>query len=114
MIVAITPLGSVVPVLELTGVSSSEITGPALSPDGTRLYFSSQRNPGTTYEVTGPFAPPISAVPSIGGLGQALVAAALGAAGANILRGGRREDPGPPPSGLLPEAKAKVRATAGE
>lgn len=43
------------PVVELTGVSGSEITGPAFSPDGTRLYFSSQRNPGKTYEVSGPW-----------------------------------------------------------
>lgn len=41
----------------------SEITGPALSPDGRRLYFSSQRGDagngtytGVTYEVYGPFA----------------------------------------------------------
>ena len=33
----------------------SEIAGLALSPDGTRLYLSSQRLPGTTYEVSGPF-----------------------------------------------------------
>lgn len=43
------------PVVELSGVSGSEITGPAFSPDGSRLYFSSQRNPGRTYEVTGPW-----------------------------------------------------------
>lgn len=36
-------------------VTGSEITGPAFSPAGDRLYFSSQRNPGTTYEVTGPW-----------------------------------------------------------
>ncbi|HEX2486854.1 MAG TPA: alkaline phosphatase PhoX [Myxococcota bacterium] len=59
-IVAITPLGSVVPVLRLDGHSNSEITGPALDPSGGRLYFSSQRGAngigiGTTYEVTGPF-----------------------------------------------------------
>lgn len=43
------------PVVQITGVSSSEVTGPAFSPDGQRLYFSSQRNPGRTYEVTGPW-----------------------------------------------------------
>ncbi|HEU5473575.1 MAG TPA: translocation protein TolB, partial [Actinophytocola sp.] len=41
--------------------SSSEITGPAFTPAGNRLYFSSQRGTsgsssgGITYEVTGPF-----------------------------------------------------------
>lgn len=43
------------PVVEVTGVADSEITGPAFSPDGGRLYFSSQRNPGRTYEVAGPW-----------------------------------------------------------
>ncbi|MDE0803270.1 MAG: DUF839 domain-containing protein, partial [Acidimicrobiales bacterium] len=42
-------------VLQLTDTAGSEMTGPAFSPDGTRLYFSSQRNPGRTYEVSGPF-----------------------------------------------------------
>ena len=35
--------GIVAPFLRVTGQSGSEITGPAFSPDGTRLYFSSQR-----------------------------------------------------------------------
>ncbi len=39
----------------LTGASGSELTGPAFSPDGTRLYLSSQRSPGRTYEIRGPF-----------------------------------------------------------
>ncbi|AQY20178.1 hypothetical protein T261_00239 [Streptomyces lydicus] len=57
----ITPDDIVAPFLRITGQSSSEITGPAFSPDGTRLYFSSQRGTsgsssgGITYEVTGPF-----------------------------------------------------------
>ena len=39
----------------LTGVTGSELTGPAFSPDGSRLYVSSQRTPGRTYEIRGPF-----------------------------------------------------------
>ena len=49
----------VAPFLQLTGHDRSEIAGPAFSPDGTRLYFSSQRGVdgklGMTFEVTGPF-----------------------------------------------------------
>ncbi len=57
----ITPGGVVAPVLRILGQDLSEITGPAFSPDGRRLYFSSQRGTtnqatgGITYEVTGPF-----------------------------------------------------------
>lgn len=71
-IVAITPDRQLVPLVQLEGQDASEITGPAFSPDGSRLYFSSQRGPepgdsglpiplpgpngaGITYEVTGPF-----------------------------------------------------------
>lgn len=54
-IVALTRSGNVKPIVQVTGQMGTEITGPALSPDGSRLYFSSQRNPGTTYEVLGPF-----------------------------------------------------------
>src|SRR5918999_741689 len=55
----ITPSGVVAPFLRVNGQGSSEITGPAFSPDGRRLYFSSQRGTsnnvfaGITYEVTG-------------------------------------------------------------
>ncbi|WP_433571298.1 PhoX family protein [Streptomyces sp. CA-251247] len=60
-ICVITPDDVVAPFLRISGQSSSEITGPAFSPDGRRLYFSSQRGTsgsssgGITYEVTGPF-----------------------------------------------------------
>ncbi|MGH6611136.1 MAG: hypothetical protein ACRECQ_12855 [Burkholderiaceae bacterium] len=63
-IVAITPQGSVLPILQVTGQPRSEITGPAFDPSGTRLYFSSQRGQtgtssgGITYEVSGPFVAP--------------------------------------------------------
>ncbi|WP_207929347.1 alkaline phosphatase PhoX [Actinomadura sp. 6K520] len=59
----ITTDGIVTPFLRLNGHDESEITGPAFSPDGSRLYFSSQRGKsgfiagtdGYTFEVTGPF-----------------------------------------------------------
>jgi Bacterial protein of unknown function (DUF839)/WD40-like Beta Propeller Repeat len=61
-ICVITPDGVVAPFLRVDGHDGSEVTGPAFSPDGTRLYFSSQRgsgggttDPGMTFEVTGPF-----------------------------------------------------------
>jgi Tol biopolymer transport system component len=51
----------VAPFLRISGRSGSEITGPAFSPDGSRLCFSSRRgisgssSGGITYEVRGPF-----------------------------------------------------------
>ncbi len=77
-VVLITPDGDVVPFARVADPAhdGSEITGPVFSPDGTRLYFSSQRGPtpgtlteiagdrgvtgdsrngGVTWEVTGPF-----------------------------------------------------------
>lgn len=53
-LVILSPEGDVAPFLRL-GVSGSEITGPAFDPSGARLYLSSQRTPGRTYEITGPF-----------------------------------------------------------
>lgn len=73
-IVVLTPDGEVAPLLRLSGDAhrGSELAGPALSPDGSRLYFSSQRGYGTgvTFEVTGPFRkatierPDVDAVPT--------------------------------------------------
>jgi len=60
-ICVITPNDVIAPFVRIDGQSGSEITGPAFSPDGRRLYFSSQRGTtgsssgGITYEVTGPF-----------------------------------------------------------
>ena len=60
-IVAITKSNKLIPLAQLVGHNSSEVTGPAFSPDGKRLYFSSQRgtlgssSDGITFEITGPF-----------------------------------------------------------
>jgi secreted PhoX family phosphatase len=84
-IVALTPTGAVKPVMQLTGVMGTEICGPALDPSGTRLYFSSQRNPGQTFEITGPFAP-LPGVSMLGGTAGTLAASALAGLGAWSLR----------------------------
>ena len=60
-IIAVTASGRLLPLIQLVGHDASEVTGPAFSPDGKRLYFSSQRGTegsskaGVTFEVTGPF-----------------------------------------------------------
>lgn len=60
-IVIITNSRETKPLLQLVGHERSEITGPAFSPDGSRLYFSSQRGTtgrsedGITFEISGPF-----------------------------------------------------------
>ncbi len=60
-IVIIPRQGEVYPLLQVIGHDRSEITGPAFSPDGSRLFFSSQRGKtgksedGVTFEITGPF-----------------------------------------------------------
>ncbi|TDR41672.1 WD40 repeat protein [Tahibacter aquaticus] len=60
-LVLLAPEGQVLPFLQVVGQDSSEIAGPAFSPDGSRLYFSSQRGTtgqssgGITYEISGPF-----------------------------------------------------------
>ena len=72
-LVIITSDGVVAPFLRILNQDDSEVTGPAFSSDGTRLYLSSQRGPtsstlgsvldtdndsthiGITYEISGPF-----------------------------------------------------------
>lgn len=62
-VVMLRPDSTAESVIRLPGQDHSEITGPCFSPDGQRLYFSSQRGPagvadlpvGVTYEITGPF-----------------------------------------------------------
>ena len=62
-VVMLRPDNTAVAVARVVGQQGSEITGPCFSPDGQRLYFSSQRAPvgllnaplGVTYEVSGPW-----------------------------------------------------------
>lgn len=62
-LVALYPDDTLTAVVQVLGQDGSEITGPRFSPDGSRLYFSSQRGGagplglpfGVTYEVTGPW-----------------------------------------------------------
>ena len=53
-VVVLTTDGVVEPFLRMS-VRGSEVTGVAFDPSGTRMYVSSQRNPGMTFEITGPF-----------------------------------------------------------
>ena len=60
-LIAVTDDGNLFAVAQLAGHRYSEITGPAFSPDGKRLYFSSQRgikgvpDDGVIFEISGPF-----------------------------------------------------------
>ena len=122
-IVVITAEREVAPILHVTNQSSgslqeggTELTGPAFSPDGTRLYFSSQRATtgggwgfGLTYEITGPFRTAPAGVASAG-------AAAAPAADALGAQSGRLPSTGVDPTlavaglGLLGLAAAGARA----
>ena len=73
-LVIITPDGVVAPFLRVADQDDSEIAGPAFSPSGTRLYFSSMRGEngqfsmdGIVYEVTGPFRTNVLGSNSSGG-----------------------------------------------
>ena len=100
-IVVVTVEREVAPVVRVTNQNpapleqgGTELTGPAFSPDGTRLYFSSQRasaiNPpqpgfGITYEVTGPFRMVRPAVGGAGAVASPLAQAPGAGAGAGAL-----------------------------
>ncbi len=61
-VVAVLPNSELRPLVQVVDQPTSEITGPAFDPSGTRLYFSSQRGTsgaGITYEIEGPFHEPI-------------------------------------------------------
>ncbi|MBA3755511.1 MAG: DUF839 domain-containing protein [Nitrosomonas sp.] len=61
MQIVVLTAGRILPLLQVVNHDRSEITGPAFSPDGSRLYFSSQRGKtgnsedGMTFEITGSF-----------------------------------------------------------
>lgn len=60
-VAAVLPDGRITALIQVLGQDSSEVTGIAFDPSGTRLYFSSQRGDlgeGITYEVRGPFHEP--------------------------------------------------------
>jgi len=60
-IVAVNSEGLATPIVQVLNHPHSEVAGPSFTPDGKRLYFSSQRGAtgqhegGVTYEITGPF-----------------------------------------------------------
>jgi len=85
-IVALMPSKQVKPVVHVAGQTNTEITGPALSPGGTRLYFNAQRNPGPTYEVTGLFDG-VSKLPFMNQLGGGVLVGALATLAALRMRG---------------------------
>ena len=100
-LVLLTPDGVAAPFLRVLGQDGSEITGPALSPDGKHLFFSSQRGAGgggITYMVTGPFRDAARAGASDGdgrrtvrpgdGDGSAFPFVAVGGAGVLVAAGG--------------------------
>ena len=83
--------------LTIEGQDASEICGPSFSPDGTRLYFSSQRGvngQGITYEVSGPFrgavAEPEPVVPEVPATAL-LAGGAVAASAAGVALSRRRE-----------------------
>jgi secreted PhoX family phosphatase len=95
--------GSFAPLLQVVGQDGSELTGPAFSPMGDRLYFSSQRGQGSeglgiTYEVRGPFNAGVFTGP------------VLRADGGGLLSAPIHEVVEPPVRGLSPAVGGVVHA----
>jgi secreted PhoX family phosphatase len=94
-LVILSPEGAVAPFLR-SNVLGSELTGPAFDPSGTRLYVSSQRNPGRTYEVTGPFrtstTPPPTTTTTLGTTTTTVPAAISLSARGSKVKGRQRVD----------------------
>lgn len=108
-VVILTPEGDTIPFVRIVdeGVPAgglvSEITGPAFSPDGTHLYFGSQRggasNKGVSYEVTGPFRAADAATTTASTTATTLTAAASSTTAADA-NGGEGSDDGGSDSAL--------------
>lgn len=115
-VVVITAEGAVAPIAQISAeplpaeAIESEVTGPVFSPDGTRLYFSSQRGgntqQGITYEVTGPFRGIAAAEPAP----TTTIAAANGSSEEASEASGDSDDDGIPvvPIGIAVGATAVV------
>lgn len=82
--VVLTPDGQIAPIVQVLGQDASEITGLALSPDGTRLYFNSQRG--------GDVRLPLSSLPLLPDLLAALPLPVPLDIGGGIVYEIRRED----------------------
>lgn len=131
-LVLITPEGEVTPFarVEGPGHEGSEVTGPVFSPDGSRLYFSSQRGPtprtlteiagdrgvdsdsrqgGVTWEVTGPFRGASDAAAT--GAGPATTLAGARAGGSGDGRGGGGSGTATVAAGAVALAGAAVAGT---
>ena len=117
-VVLITPGGEIAPIMRMTGQEGSELTGPAFSPGGDRLYVSSQRGGGgggITYEVRGPFrraepeAPPTSATSPTAPAAATTLAGALRE---NDERRARERDDGGGGFPVVPVAGAGALAVA--
>ncbi len=112
-VVLITPDRVVAPVLRLVGHDASEICGPAFSPDGSRMYFSSQRGTngrGITFEMVGPFRTERVSAPATGTMPMPAQPPAEQPPAEQPPA--EQPAPGAPPAGQLPATGASAAITA--